>query len=70
MKTKNEFKPGDKLERIVEGRGAPAGHCYTVVKGHFMSGGAGDDLIADGGYIRELITPERASEYRVISSEG
>lgn len=61
---------GDKLRRIVEGRGAPIGHIYTIRQYDFPTGGEGTDYIADGGFIKELLSQERLKEYEPFDEQG
>jgi hypothetical protein len=61
-----EIKEGQTLKRIVDGRAVGKDHIYRVVKYNFSTGGVGDDLVADGGFIKELITKDRVSEYVVV----
>ena len=58
--------PGATLKRIVENHSAPADHEYTVILYDFYGNGK-EDLVADGGFIKELLDLERAKEYEVLS---
>jgi hypothetical protein len=57
--------PGATLKRIVEGRGAPVGYEYTAILYDFYGDGT-EHLVADGGFVKELLTSERAKEFEVI----
>lgn len=61
-----KFKVGDTIERIVESRGANVGYKYKVTEYDFWGNGK-LVLVADGGYIKELITEDREAEYEVQS---
>ena len=61
------FTEGQTIIRVIEGRGAPIGHKYHVILYDFNGNGK-KQLVADGGYIKELITPEREKEYAVEES--
>lgn len=65
-KHSKEIAPGQTLRRVVDGKAADAGHEYTVVRYDFKTGGEGADLVADGGFVKELLYPERALEFVVI----
>jgi hypothetical protein len=68
-KNAKDIEPGQTLERIVDGNCAHIGHIYKVIQRDWHSGGEGEDLIASGGFINELITPERAKEYVIVTQE-
>jgi hypothetical protein len=59
------FKVGDTIERIVESRGANVGYKYKVIEYDFWSNEK-LVLVADGGYIKELLSADRAKEYKKI----
>lgn len=61
-----EIKIGDDLERIVDGIPNKAGYKYTVIGMDWETEEPGTELVADGGFIKELITNTRALEYKVI----
>ncbi len=65
-KHSKEIAPGQVLRRVVDGRATNAGHEYIVVQYDFKTGGEGEDLVADGGFVKELLWPERALEFVVI----
>jgi hypothetical protein len=58
-----KFKAGQIIVRIVDGRAVDAGHEYTVVESDIFSSGGAAQLVADGGFIKELITPENEADY-------
>lgn len=60
----HDFKPGQKLVRIVEGRATSAGHKYIVIEYDFNHDGK-PVLVADGGFIKELLTDENINEFQV-----
>ena len=61
------IEPGQTLERIIQTSAATVGHRYTVLQRNWHADDEeGEDLIADGGFIKELITPDRAKEYKVV----
>jgi len=62
-----EFKVGDTIERIVESRGANVGYRYKVIEYDFWGNGE-LVLVADGGYIKELLSADRAKEYNAVAS--
>lgn len=62
-KNGNEIKVGDQL---VDSKGVK----YTVIQGNFGDSryeeGAGTDLVADSGFKKSLLWPERAKEFEII----
>lgn len=56
--------PGSKFKRVVDGRVTHIGHEYTAILSKFSSDE--QELVADGGFVKELLTPERAKEFEVI----
>lgn len=59
------FTEGQTIIRVVEGHGAAQiGQKYQVILYDFNGNGE-KQLVADGGFIKELITPEREKEYAV-----
>jgi hypothetical protein len=66
-KNAKDIEPGQTLRRITVGNCTQVGHRYTVKQRNWKDGGEGKDLIADGGFINELITPERSKEYEIIT---
>jgi hypothetical protein len=65
-KNAKAYEPGQTLKRIVEGNCTGIGYKYTVIQRDWHSGGEGEDLIADGKFIKELITPENAKDYEIV----
>lgn len=61
-----DIKPGQSLERVVDGKATYVGHKYIVKRYDWQTGGDGEDLIADGGFINELLSPERAKEFVIV----
>ena len=59
--TGKEIEPGMKL---LDEEGVK----YVVINGDFNKGeyGEGPDLIADAGYMKSLLWPERAKLFRII----
>lgn len=62
----NPITKGARLRRIIDDRAAYVGHEYTVVERVWHEGDTGPSLVADGGFISELLSPERCKEYEVI----
>ena len=65
--TGKEIEVGQTLERVVDGAGTQIGHKYVVIQRDWSSGGEGEDLIASGGFINELLWPERAKEFKIVN---
>lgn len=67
LKDKNgvEFSEGANLKR-------PDGRPARVIRGDFENGvyGEGPDLIADAGFSKQLLSPERAKEFEVIDESS
>lgn len=61
------IKAGQKLVRAVDGQGTDTGYEYEVIEEKFSGSSKKPSLIADGGFIQELLYPERAVEFRVIN---
>lgn len=61
----NVIEAGVTLRRVIDGRAVYAGQQYTVIARLWDDDDQAESLIADAGFIRELITPERALEYEV-----
>lgn len=63
FKDKNgkEFGEGDSIKNS-------DGRVFKVIKGDFENGkyGEGPDLIADAGFSRQLLWPERAKEFELV----
>lgn len=70
LQSKNgkEIKPGVTLRRVVSTRLVEKGHEYKVIAYDWANSSlGGDDIVADGGHVKELIDKDRAAEYDVIS---
>ena len=61
-----EIQPGDRLRRVVDGAGTGVGYEYEAILYDFDADSSGEDLVADGGFIKELLTPDRAKEFEVL----
>lgn len=62
----NELIHGQTVERVVASRATYVGHKYTVVSRKWDQEDADDSLVADGGFIQELLTVERSKEFKII----
>lgn len=60
-----ELKPGQTVKRILDGMAVDAGHEYKIVLRPWDEETAA--LIADGGFVKELLNVERAKEFEIIS---
>ena len=60
-----EIKAGQTLRRIVDGRAVDTGFIYRVISRKWDDEQS-ESLVADGGFVQELITPDRAKEYEVV----
>lgn len=66
-KNGKEIKPGVSLRRVVSTRLVEKGHEYKVIAYDWAnSSQGGEDIVADGGHVKELIDKDRAAEYDVI----
>lgn len=61
-----EIQPGQTLKRLKESSGTRIGQTYKVILMDWHDGGEGEDLVADGGYIKQLLWPERAREFEIV----
>ena len=64
-----ELKVGQKIVRIVPSKRAPVGHKYVVRQYSWQTGKDSDDLIADGGKLKEKIIPGQSEDYAVIENQ-
>ena len=60
------IEPGQTLKRIVEAPATKIGQTFNVLQYNWTDGGEGEDLVADGGYIKLLLWPERAKEFEIV----
>lgn len=63
-----QIKPGDTLERVVDGKAVYKGQKYTVVQRKWNEDDEHESLVAETEFINELLWPGRALEYRVVQS--
>lgn len=61
-----KFKVGQKIIRIVDGRAVNAGYEYKVVESDTFSAG-NPQVVADGGFVIELLTQESEREYALAA---
>lgn len=61
-----QIKAGQTLRRIVDSKAVYIGLVYTVISRKWDEEDKTESLVADGGYICELITKDRAKEYEVV----
>jgi hypothetical protein len=59
-----EIQEGTKLERAVDGKAAATGHKYLVIKRMWSDDDPVASLVADGGFVSELLNMEVAKEFR------
>lgn len=64
-----ELKVGQKIVRVRPGDKTPIGHKFIVRQYSWQTGKDGDDLIADGGKIKEKIIPGQSEDYAVIENQ-
>jgi hypothetical protein len=66
-KNAKDIKPGQTLKRVVDGRATSKGYKYKVIQRDWTTGDPnGEDLVADGGFIKELLDPTISKEFEVI----
>lgn len=56
---------GSRLRRVVAGSVTAVGYEYQTVEYDFSGNGTAE-LVADGGFVKELLSSERAKEFEVI----
>lgn len=62
-----EIKEGQTLRRIIDSGGGRKGQTYTVVLKKWSEEDEQHSLVADGGFIKELLSVrDTAEEYEVI----
>lgn len=65
-KSAKEIKADQTLRRVVDGKATYKGHIYKVKQYDFKTNTEGTDLVADGGFIKELLDHDRAKEFEIV----
>ena len=63
-----QIKEGQTLKRIVDGMAVDAGHEYTVILRKWNDTDDTAALIADGGFVKEMLSVELAKEFEVTKT--
>lgn len=68
MRDANEklLEPGQTLKRVIAGRATPIGWKYKLIRRKWNEEDPEESLIADGGFIKELLNPKRAEEFEIV----
>jgi hypothetical protein len=65
-KNAKDIEPGQTLRRLVDHQAAYKGQRYIVKQYNWHTGGEGEDLIADTGFIKELLNPVLSKDFEII----